>query len=72
MQKHEPVVMERFNFAISKSECSCGAKLPLGQIIGSPTQQHKKLKEAFQIHTTDRARLVNVRNRKRTARAKAV
>ena len=71
MQKHEPVVMERFHFAISKSECSCGAKLPLGEIVGSPSQQHRKLKEAFRIHTTERACLCKARRSKRIAHAKA-
>jgi hypothetical protein len=63
MQKHEPVVVERLLFAISKSECSCGAKLPLGEIVGSPNQQHKKLKEAFRVHTTERAQVCKGRAR---------
>jgi hypothetical protein len=50
MSRHEPVVTERVHSAISKSECSCGMKLPLGQIVGTPKAQHKKLREAFARH----------------------
>jgi hypothetical protein len=50
MSRHEPIVTERVHSAISKSECSCGTKLPLGATIGTPKQQHKKLRDAFQIH----------------------
>ena len=50
MSRHEPVVVERIHSAISKSQCSCGAILFLGEKIGTPKQQHKKLKVAFDMH----------------------
>jgi hypothetical protein len=57
MPRHEPVVTERVHSAISRSECSCGTKLPLGTIIGTPKQQYEKLRDAFCLHKKERAKL---------------
>jgi hypothetical protein len=57
MSRHEPVVTERVHSAISESKCSCGTKLPLGKIIGTPKQQYEKLREAFAIHKKAQAKL---------------
>ena len=55
MANHEPVVVNRIYWRITKAECSCGAKLELGRDLGSPKEQAVKLMAAFQKHKEDRA-----------------
>jgi hypothetical protein len=55
MSNHEPVVIDRTDWRITKAECSCGAKLELGRDSGSIKEQAAKLASAFQKHKKDRA-----------------
>ena len=41
--KHEPIVLERDDWRITKAACSCGAELQLAGRVGSVTEQSKKL-----------------------------
>jgi hypothetical protein len=48
--KHEPMVLERNDWRITKAACSCGAKLQLTGKVGSVSEQSQKLVAAFQRH----------------------
>jgi hypothetical protein len=52
--KHEPIVLERNDWRITKAACSCGAELQLAGKVGSVTEQSKKLVAAFQKHKTEK------------------
>ncbi len=48
--KHEPMVLERNLWRITKAACSCGAELQLPGNVGSVREQSQKLVAAFQMH----------------------
>jgi hypothetical protein len=48
--KHEPMVLERLDWRVTKAECSCGAELQLAGNVGSVREQTQKLVAAFQKH----------------------
>jgi hypothetical protein len=48
--KHEPIVLKRKDWRITKAACSCGAELQLAGNVGSVREQHQKLVAAFQKH----------------------
>ena len=48
--KHEPIVLERNEWRITKAACSCGAELQLAGHVGSVREQTQKLVAAFQKH----------------------
>jgi hypothetical protein len=52
--KHEPIVLERYDWRIAKAACSCGAELQLVGKVGSVTEQSKKLVAAFQKHKLEK------------------
>jgi hypothetical protein len=52
---HEPLVIERTDWRITKAECSCGTKLELGEDSGSAGKQADQLAAASQLHKKDRA-----------------
>jgi hypothetical protein len=52
--KHEPIVLERNEFRITKAACSCGAELQLAGNLGSVREQFQKLVAAFQKHTREK------------------
>jgi hypothetical protein len=52
--KHEPIVLERNNWRVTKAACSCGAELRLAGNVGSVREQHQKLVVAFQKHKIER------------------
>jgi len=52
--KHEPIVLERNDFRITKAACSCGAELQLAGGVGSIREQSQKLVAAFQRHKIER------------------
>ena len=54
MARHEPVVLERNDWRITKAACSCGAELQLAGKVGSVTEQSKKLVAAFQKHKIEK------------------
>jgi hypothetical protein len=54
MAKHEPIVLERNDWRITKAACSCGAELQLEDKVGSVTEQSKKLVAAFQKHKIEK------------------
>ena len=54
MAKHEPIVLERIDWRITKAVCSCGAPLQLSGNVGSPKEQSEKLVAAFKMHKTER------------------
>ncbi len=53
---HEPIVLERIEWRITRAECSCGHKLELGKDSGSTKEQAEKLATAFKKHRNDRAK----------------
>jgi hypothetical protein len=52
--KHEPVVLERNDWRITKAACSCGAELQLASNVSSVREQTQKLVAAFQKHKIER------------------
>ena len=50
IMKHEPIVLERTDWRVTKAACSCGAVLQLAGYIGTIKEQHQKLVAAFQKH----------------------
>lgn len=52
--KHEPIVVERIDWRITKAACSCGAELQLGSRVGSVREQAQKLVAAFQKHKIEK------------------
>ena len=48
--KHEPMVLERNDWRVTKAACSCGAELQLAGDVGSVREQFQKLVAAFQKH----------------------
>jgi hypothetical protein len=52
--KHEPIVIERSNWRITKAACSCGAELQLEGKVGSVREQSQKLVAAFQKHKVEK------------------
>jgi hypothetical protein len=52
--KHEPIVLERKDWRITKAACSCGAELRLAGNVGSVREQTQKLVVAFQEHKIDK------------------
>jgi hypothetical protein len=52
--KHEPIVVERSDWRITKAVCSCGAELQLEGRVGSVREQSQKLVAAFQKHKIDK------------------
>jgi hypothetical protein len=54
MARHEPIVIERNDWRITKAVCSCGAALELCGEIGSPKEQSQKLVAAFKKHVSER------------------
>ena len=52
--KHEPIVLERNDWRVTKAACSCGAELQLAGNVGSVREQHQKLIVAFQKHKIER------------------
>ena len=52
--KHEPIVLERTDWRVTKAACSCGAELRLAGYVGSVKEQHQKLVVAFQMHKIER------------------
>jgi hypothetical protein len=54
MAKHEPIVVERKDWRITKAACSCGAELQLEGKVGSVREQSQKLVAAFQKHKVEK------------------
>jgi hypothetical protein len=52
--KHEPMVLERNDWRITKAACSCGAELQLIGKVGSVSEQSQKLVAAFQKHKIEK------------------
>jgi hypothetical protein len=52
--KHEPIVLERNDWRVTKAVCSCGAELQLAGNVGSVREQSRKLVAAFQKHKIER------------------
>ena len=52
--KHEPMVIERRDWRITKAACSCGAELQLAGNVGSVREQTHKLVAAFQKHKIEK------------------
>ena len=52
--KHEPMVLERNDWRITKAACSCGAELQLAGNVGSVREQTQKLVAAFQKHKIEK------------------
>jgi hypothetical protein len=52
--RHEPIVLERTDWRITKAACSCGAELDLPGYVGSVKDQSQKLAAAFQKHKIER------------------
>ena len=52
--KHEPMVLERRDWRITKAACSCGAELQLAGHVGSVREQAQKLVVAFQRHKIEK------------------
>jgi hypothetical protein len=52
--KHEPIVLERNDWRVTKAACSCGAELQLAGKVGSVTEESKKLVAAFQKHKIEK------------------
>jgi hypothetical protein len=48
--KHEPIVIERSDWRVTKAVCSCGAELQLAGDVGSVREQTQKLVVAFRKH----------------------
>jgi hypothetical protein len=51
---HEPMVLERTDWRITKAVCSCGAELRLPGKVGSVREQCQKLVAAFQKHKVEK------------------
>jgi hypothetical protein len=54
MARHEPIVVKRVDWPITKAACSCGAPLQISGDVGSPKEQSEKLVAAFKKHVSDR------------------
>ena len=54
MAIHEPIVLERTDWRITKAACSCGTPLPLGFDSYSLKKQSEKVIGAFQKHKIER------------------
>ena len=54
MAIHEPIVLERTDWRITKAACSCGTPLPLGFDSYSLKKQSEKVIAAFQEHKVER------------------
>ena len=54
MARHEPVVLERNDWRITKAACSCGAELQLAGNVGSVKEQAQKLVAASQKHRIEK------------------
>jgi hypothetical protein len=54
MVKHEPIVLERTDWRVTKAACSCGAVLQLAGYIGTVKEQHQKLVAAFHRHKIEK------------------
>ena len=54
MARHEPMVLERNDWRITKAACSCGAELQLAGNVGSVREQTQKLVAAFQKHKIEK------------------
>jgi len=54
MAIHEPIVLERTDWRITKAACPCGEPLPLGLDSYSLKKQSEKVVAAFQKHTIER------------------
>jgi len=54
MARHEPVVLERHDWRVTKAACSCGAELRLAGNVGSVREQTQKLVAAFQKHKREK------------------
>lgn len=54
MTMHQPIVLERTDWRITKAACSCGTPLPLGLDSYSLKQQSEKVIAAFQKHKVER------------------
>jgi hypothetical protein len=52
--KHEPMVLERSDWRITKAACSCGAELQLPGLVVTVREQSQKLVAAFQKHKIER------------------
>ena len=52
--KHEPIVLERTEWRVTKAACSCGAVLQLAGYIGTVREQHQKLVAAFHRHKIEK------------------
>ena len=52
--KHEPMVLERNDWRITKAACSCGAELKLAGKVGSVSERSQKLVAAFQTHKIEK------------------
>jgi hypothetical protein len=52
--KHEPIVIERSCWRVTKAACSCGAELQLAGRLGSVKEQSQKLVAAFQNHKIEK------------------
>lgn len=52
--KHEPIVVERRDWRITKAACSCGTELQLEGNVGSVREQSQKLVAAFQKHKLEK------------------
>jgi hypothetical protein len=52
--KHEPIVIERSYWRITKAACSCGAELELAGTVGSVKEQSQKLVAAFRKHRLEK------------------
>jgi len=52
--KHEPMILERNDWRVTKAACSCGAELQLEGGVGSVIEQGKKLVAAFQKHKIEK------------------
>ena len=54
MARHEPVVIERNDWRLTKAACSCGAELRLAGNVVTVREQTKKLVAAFQKHKIEK------------------
>ena len=52
--KHQPIVLERNDWRVTKAACSCGAELELEGGVGSVVEQSQKLVAAFRQHRTEK------------------
>jgi hypothetical protein len=54
MAIHEPIVLERTDWRITKAACTCGEPLPLGVDSYSLKKQSEKVVSAFKKHKIER------------------